>query len=174
MKPLTRKEFYEIAIECRERALDLARYDQDRVNLAQCRRFNDWFQELQDYEPLADTLSPIQAARPINRWMVMGGAFGIWALGMALLGQQFGVVWGQALSLGLMGTLIILLFVPERIYGTTIQMIEAKTLLVVEALEDLLLSGEMGFTEAAFFQVKENLEIARKELRQQIHLANRW
>lgn len=174
MKPLTRKEFYEIAIECRERALELARHDQDRVNLAQCRHFNQWFEGLQAYEELAETLRPIRAARPINRWMVMGGAFGLWLVATLLLGQPLGLVGRQALSVSLMGTLIILLFVPERLYGTTVQMIEAKTLRVVEALEDLLLSGQMGFTEAAFFQVKENLEVARKELRQQIHLANRW
>jgi len=39
---------------------------------------------------------------------------------------------------------------------------------VVETLEKILLSQEMQFSEAAFFQVKENLQIAHEELRQQI------
>jgi hypothetical protein len=43
---------------------------------------------------------------------------------------------------------------------------------VVETLEKILLSQEMQFSEAAFFQVKENLQIAHEELRQQIHLAH--
>jgi hypothetical protein len=32
----------------------------------------------------------------------------------------------------------------------------------------------MELTEAVFFQVKENLEAARSELRQQIHLAHKY
>ena len=47
------------------------------------------------------------------------------------------------------------------------------TLRVVDELERILLEGDTGFTPAAFFQVKENLTEARRELRQQIDLAHR-
>jgi hypothetical protein len=69
--------------------------------------------------------------------------------------------------------LIILYFIPERVYGTTIELLEGKLLRVVDALDRLLTSGQVEFSEAAFFQVRENLEAARRELRQQIDLAHR-
>ncbi len=69
--------------------------------------------------------------------------------------------------------MLIFYFVPERFYGTTVEMIEAKVLRVVDALDRLLQSAELGLTEAAYFRVKENLEAARRELRQQIDIAHR-
>jgi hypothetical protein len=44
---------------------------------------------------------------------------------------------------------------------------------VVDVLDELLHTKELGLTEAAFFRVKENLEEARRELREQIDLAHR-
>ena len=64
-------------------------------------------------------------------------------------------------------------FVPERFYGTTVELIEGKVLRIVEMLEAILQKGDLGFTEAAYFQAKENLQAARTELRQQIDLAHR-
>ena len=52
-------------------------------------------------------------------------------------------------------------------------MIEGKVLRIVEMLEAILQKGDLGFTEAAYFQAKENLQAARTELRQQIDLAHR-
>jgi hypothetical protein len=78
-------------------------------------------------------------------------------------------VWSSSTVFGL----IILYFIPERVYGTTIELLEGKLLRVVDALDRLLTSGQVEFSEAAFFQVRENLEAARRELRQQIDLAHR-
>ena len=51
--------------------------------------------------------------------------------------------------------LLIFYFVPERFYGTTIELLEAKLLRIVEILEQLLLADELNFSEAAYFQTKE-------------------
>ncbi|MEZ4835764.1 MAG: hypothetical protein R2873_27845 [Caldilineaceae bacterium] len=173
MAPLTRKEFYDLAKRCREEALELARHDQNQVNLAQCRRYNEWLIELKGYDQLSPQLKTLRAARPINRWMVMGGAFGISLLTAVLLGGQLGANGMRLLSLGITATLILLYFLPESLYGTTVEMLEGRVLRVVETLEKLLFSRQMALTEAAFFQVKDNLETARRELRQQIHLAHK-
>ncbi|MCY4409618.1 MAG: hypothetical protein OXC27_04095, partial [Caldilineaceae bacterium] len=53
MAELTRKEFYELADQCRERALELALFDQSRVNRQQCRQFNLWLARLKTYDQLA-------------------------------------------------------------------------------------------------------------------------
>ncbi|MEZ4635663.1 MAG: hypothetical protein R2856_11990 [Caldilineaceae bacterium] len=173
MAPLTRKEFYDLAKRCREEALELARHDQNQVNLAQCRRYNEWLIELKGYDQLSPQLKTLRAARPINRWMVMGGAFGISLLTAVLLGGQLGANGMRLLSLGITATLILLYFLPESLYGTTVEMLEGRVLRVVETLEKLLFSRQMALTEAAFFQVKDNLETARRELRQQIHLVHK-
>ncbi len=73
----------------------------------------------------------------------------------------------------LMFTMIALLFLPESLYGTTIELVQAKVLRVVDLLLDILNSDQMGFSEAAYFQARENLLDARAELRQQIDLAHR-
>ena len=72
MAELTRKEFYQLAIECREWALDLARHDQHRVVPAQCHAFNRWLQKLKGYERLEDGAGRLTFARPITRWHLMG------------------------------------------------------------------------------------------------------
>ncbi len=112
-------------------------------------------------------------ARPITRWQVMtiGAVLGL----IALLGLP-SIVSRSTSSIVLYGYLLVwvmFLFVPERLYGTTIEQLEGKVLRIVEDLEVLLMSGEMGFSEAAYFQVKENLSEAKRELRQQIDLAHR-
>ena len=48
-----------------------------------------------------------------------------------------------------------------------------KVLRIVDTLLDLLNGGAMDFSEAAFFQARENLLAAHEELRQQIDLAHR-
>jgi hypothetical protein len=165
MTELTRKEFYQLAIECRERALDLARHDQHRVVPAQCGLFNSWLAELMRYDRLASSLGKLERARPITRWHVMGGTFLLWLLFVFFFGSQIPTTGQRILSFALAGLLILIYFVPERLYGTTVELLEGKMLRVVETLEKILLSQEMQFSEAAFFQVNE-------ELRQQIHLAH--
>lgn len=172
MAELTRKEFYRLAIECRERALDLARHDQHRVVPAQCGLFNSWLVELKKYDLLSASVGLIPAALPLTRWHLMGISGFLWLLVVWFAGEEMGVTGQRILGAGLTALLILLYFLPERLYGTTVELLEGKVLRVVETLEKMLQSQEMQFSEAAYFQVKENLQSARQELRQQIHLAH--
>ncbi len=173
MAELTRKEFYQLAIECREWALDLARHDQHRVVPAQCYAFNRWLQKLKSYERLGDGAGRLTFARPITHWHLMGLAVLVWFLVVLLFGAELRTPTAQRiLGIATAGTLLLFYFLPERFYGTTTEMLEGKVLRVVETLEKILQSQKMEFTEAAYFQVKENLQAARQELRQQIHLAH--
>ena len=54
---LTRKEFYDLAEECRTYARELARFDQTRVNLRHCHTFNVWLTKLKRYDLLAQPLA---------------------------------------------------------------------------------------------------------------------
>ena len=172
MTELTRKEFYELADQCRERALELALFDQNRVNRQQCRRFNLWLARLKTYDQLAPGLHDISAARPITRYDLMAAAFLLWLALLFLLREQLGVAGNRILAFSMWGLVILLYFLPESLYATTVELLEAKVLRVVETLEVLLISQEMEVTEAVFFKIKENLNTARRELRQQIHLAH--
>lgn len=172
-RKLTRKEFYDIAQQCREQALDLARHDQSRVSVAHCRDFNRWLRGLKEYQELAGPLQDLTPARPITRWHMMGISLALWFLLQFFLLRGLGEMGAQILGFGLVLLVLLLVFLPESLYGTTVELLEAKLLRVVETLEGLLFSGEMGFSEAVFFQVKENLRAAREELRQQIDLAHR-
>ena len=172
MAELTRKEFYELANQCRERALELALFDQNRVNRQQCRQFNLWLARLKTYDQLAAGVQDISAARPITRYDLMAATVVIWLLSMFLLREQVSMGGNRILAFAMWGLVILLYFLPESLYATTVELLEAKVLRVVEALEALLISQEMDVTEAVFFKIKENLTTARRELRQQIHLAH--
>lgn len=172
MAELTRKEFYDLADQCRERALELARFDQNRVNRQQCRQFNSWLARLKTYDQLASGLQDVSAARPITRYDLMIGAFLLWLVSLLLLREQLGIAGTRILAFSMWGLVILLYFLPESLYATTVELLEAKVLRVVETLEALLVSQEMEVTEAVFFKIKENLNTARRELRQQIHLAH--
>lgn len=171
--PLTRREFYRIAQECSARAIELARYDQHRVRLDFCHDFNEWLYSLKAFTGLNPLIASITPARPIARWQILvaGGLIGI--LAFFFLFARMGQPWGSIFSYAYVIALLILFFLPERLYGSTVEMLEAKTLRIVESLESILLSGQMDFSEAAYFQVKDDLALARKELRQQIDLAHR-
>lgn len=173
MAELTRKEFYELADQCRERALELALFDQSRVNRQQCRQFNLWLARLKTYDQLASGVHEISPARPITRYDLMVAAVIIWLLSLFLLREQLSAGGSRILAFGAWGLVILLYFLPESLYATTVELLEAKVLRVVEMLEALLISQEMEVTEAVFFKIKENLNTARRELRQQIHLAHR-
>jgi hypothetical protein len=171
LTPLTRRELYRLAEHCRAYASELAHYDQVRVNLQQCHKFNQWLPELKSYDLLAPALRTLQPARPIARWQVIALAAVVGFILFGLLAAR-----GVRLAFGFYSYLFglfLLFFVPERLYGTTVELLEGKVLRVVDALEQALLHGNLDFTEAAFFQTKENLEAARRELRQQIDLAHR-
>lgn len=171
--PLTRPAFYRIAQECNTLAVELARYDQHRVRLKQCHTFNEWLLQLKAYTVLGPQIAKVLPARPIARWqlLVIGGCIGLIALlGLpSLLTQPLLTIVGY----GYLMSLLILFFIPERFYGSTTELLEAKTLRIVETLEAILLSGQMEFSEAVYFQVKEQLAAAKHELRQQIDLAHR-
>lgn len=170
---LTRKEFYTLAQQCREYAAELARYEQTRVSLKHCHAFNLWLGKVKRYDLLARPLADLGAARPIARWQVITLAFLLGVILMLALAGRVDRGLHTMLVYSYFFTLVIFYFVPERFYGTTIELLEAKVLRVVDALDHLLTGQEMGFTEAAYFRVKENLEAARRELRQQIDLAHR-
>lgn len=173
LAPLTRKDFYELADFCRRYALELAQHDPHHVNLKQCYQFNQWLPQLQAYEPLAASLSSLTPARPIARWQVMVIGVLLGFLLLVVLPPSLRQITRSFFFYGYMLLLMALYFVPERLYGGTVELIEAKVLRVVEELEKLLLADDMKLTEAAFFQVKENLSMARRELRQQLDLAHR-
>jgi len=154
-------------------AAELARYDQHRVRLKQCHSFNEWLLALKTYTLLGPQIAKITPARPITRWqlLVIGGVIGLFAL--LTLPPKLSQPWLTITFYGYLLSLLILFFIPERLYGSTIELLEAKTLRIVETLETILLSGQMEFSEAVYFQVKEQLTTAKRELRQQIDLAHR-
>lgn len=173
LKSLTRRDFYKLAERCRAYALELAHYDQTHVNLKQCHEFNQWLAQVKAYDLLEQPLRNLQPARPIARWqlLVLGVVLGVLVLGA--LSERSPRAWSTAFLYSYAALLIIFYFVPERFYGTTIELLEGKVLRVVDALDGLLANNQLDFTDAAFFQAKENLESARRELRQQIDLVHR-
>ena len=174
MRPLTRKEFYELAGQCRARAQELARHDQNRVSLKHCYEFNQWLPQVQSYDLLAPYLATLRPARPIARWQVFILAAVAGLIGILLFGRGLDQAMRSMLLYGFLFSLLIFtFFVPERLYGTTIELLEGKVLRVVDALERVLQSEDLEFSEAAYFRVKEDLQVSKRELRQQIDLAHR-
>ncbi len=94
-------------------------------------------------------------------------------LALLTLPSAIGQPWSTILIYGFLFALLLLFFLPQRLYGTTIELLEGKVLRIVELLEIALQSGDIEFTEAAYFQVKDHLSAAKDELRQQIDLAHR-
>ena len=171
--PYARRDFYRIAQECRAHATELARYDQHRVKLEQCHLFNNWLAQLRSSQVAAPLVHSMKPARPIARWQVMSlGSVGgvLLLLGLPLMMSR---AWASSLLMGYLVALLMVFFMPERLYGTTIEMLEGKVLVVVEGMESMLLAEELTFTQAAYFQVKANLVAAKEELRQQLDLAHR-
>lgn len=172
-KPLTRKDLYELAEYCRECATELARHEQSRVSLKHCNEFNKWLPVLKSYDQLANDLSGLKPAWPVARWQIMILATILGFGGYLALPRE---TFSPILRMWVVGypfVLLIIYFLPERLYGTTIELVEAKVLYVVEKLERLLRSEDMGLSEAAYHRIKENLDSARTDLREQIDLAYR-
>jgi len=174
MAELTRKIFYDLAVECRDLAQDLARHEQDQVDVALCRRFNDWLPRLLVYDALRTALPNLTPARPPPRNRLFGVITLISIILALIFREPLGRLFLFAMVSAVTLTAITLFLLPVRFYGTTVALIEAKVLRVVNVLEAMLLGEEMDFTEAAFFVVKENLAAAQAELRQQLHFAQRW
>lgn len=171
--PLTRKEFYDLAFALRVYASELASHDPRRVNLKQCYRFNRWLDDVRSFDRMAPLLADIRHARPVARWQVMTlyaviwGFIYLWSIGRVEGMAQIVLLNGLALGF------ISFFFVPESVYGTTIEEIEGKVLRVVQTMEGILARDEVNFTEAAYFKAREALKYAHYELRQQLDLAHR-
>ena len=172
-KPLTRKEFYALTVACRQYASELAHFDQDRVNLKECYKFNGWLTELRGYDRLVAPLRTLRPARPVARWQIMVIETVLWLILAAALPNY--VSRDMAAVMLFSGTMLIVsnFFIPESVFGTTMELLQGKVLLVVNLLTDMLNSGVMEFSEAAFYQARANLQAAHDELRQQIDLAHR-
>lgn len=173
LRPLPRKEFYELTVVCRDYATELARFDPRRVNLQQCYRFNVWLNQLRAYAPLEPRLRTMKNARPVTRWQLGALLLAVWFVAWLGLMGRADRMTNLLLLNGLVLLFILLWMLPERIYGTTVEMIEGKVLRIVESLEEILLHGNLGLTEAVFFRAKQNLEQAHAELREQLDLAHR-
>jgi hypothetical protein len=174
LRPLTRREFYELAEQCRAYAQELARHDQNRVSLKHCHEFNQWLVRVKSYDLLRPYLATLRPARPIARWQVLILAVVAGLVGLLVFGPNLDRAAGSMILYGYMLSLLLFgFFIPERLYGTTIELLEGKVLRVVDALEQVLLSDALGFSEAAYFRVKEDLQVSKRELRQQIDLAHR-
>lgn len=171
--PLDRKAFYDLAAECRLYAAELANFDQHRVNLKQCYRFNGWLAHVRRYDKLAPYLATMPAARPVARWQILTLMAAVWVILALALPGRVSQQWTTLLVGSWLLTIVAVFFIPEAFYGTTIELLEAKVLRVVDALLEILNSGAMEFTEAAHFKVRDDLIAAREELRQQIDLAHR-
>lgn len=169
-KELTRKEFYQLSQECRDYAMRLANFDQDSVHYALCQEFNQFLTRMRSYDRLAPRLTQLRPARPITRGMVLAAALAFW-LAAALIGTAIMPRFPAMLTLGVSVSLIFLVFlIPPRLYGTSVEAIEGRVLVVVEALQHLLDHGDMQFSEAAWFQARDTLRQAADELRQQVYL----
>jgi len=173
VRHLDRKLFYDLAAECRIYAAELANFDQDRVNLKECHRFNAWLAHVKGYDRLAPRLAMISAARPIARWQIVALMVVVWLLLALALPGQVQQQWVTVLLGGWLITIVAVFFIPESFYGTTTELLEAKVLFVVNAMLDILDSGVMEFTDGAFFKTRQNLLAAKEELRLQIDLAHR-
>lgn len=170
MTPLTRKAFYDLARECRAYAGRLATLDADSVQRAACLEFNVFLTRVRSYDRLAGPLARLKPARPITRGMVLGATLAWW-LFMATVGVRLLPRFPALLILGLSSSLIFVVFlVPPAVYGTSVEAIEGRVWAVVSALQDILTTGEMEFSEAAFFEVRDTLRAAADDLRQQVTL----
>ena len=170
---LDRKAFYDLAAALPTYAADLANHDQHRVNLKECHRFNHWLAHVRRYDRLAPQLATLGAARPVARWQVVTLMAVFWVLMALILPARVSQQMYTVLIGGWLLTIVAVFFIPESVYGTTTEGIEGKVLRVVDLLLDVLNSGTMDFSEAAFYRTRENLLKAHEELRLQIDLAHR-
>lgn len=166
---LTRNEFYKLAHECHDLAQRLATHDQDTVNRAMCGEYNLFLHRVRNYDRLQAPLAQLRPARPISRSMVLIWLIAGWMI-FSLLGRQLPPVWYIVILSAAPFLILSLFFVPQSLYGTTIEQIEGRVLVVVQALQQILTSGEMNFTEAVYFVLRDVLQETADDLRQQVYL----
>lgn len=168
MAELTRKEFYDLAHECRAYAMRLATHDQESVNRGLCKEWNAFLPRMRAYDQLRPHLARLQPARGITRAMVVGGTLMVYlflaTIVVRLIPQAVSPLLLAASSLVVLGAAMI----PPAAYGTSVEAIEGRVLVVVDALEKLL--DQEQFTEAAYYAVRDVLREAAAELRQQVFL----
>ena len=169
---LTPKVFYDLAGQCQAFAEDLARRDPFCVDLQACYRYNEWLPTLHRYEIFSKRVK-IRPARPIARWQLLTLAGVAWVVLELALPRWLDRATSTWLLRSWFLGLIILFFIPQHFYGTTVELLEGRVLLIVETMQQLLQNGEIQFSEAAFFRAKEMLESTQHELRQQLDLAHR-
>lgn len=171
MADLTRKEFYQLAHDCRDYALRLATHDQDSVDRKVCHEFNRFRERVAGYDQLQQTAASLRPARPVTRWLVITITLAIWLVCVLIATLVLNNLLSAGLLLGLTTILIFsVLMIPPRLYGTSVEAVEGRVLLVVEKMQAMMQAGEMEFSEAAFFQVRDVLREANAELRQQVYL----
>lgn len=171
MADLTRKEFYQLAHDCRDYALRLATRDQDSVDRKVCHEFNRFRERVAAYDQLQQTATSLKPARPVTRWLVITITLAIWLVCVLIATLVLNNLLSAGLLLGLTTILIFsVLMIPPRVYGTSVEAVEGRVLVVVEKLQAMLQADELGFSEAAFFQVRDVLREANAELRQQVYL----
>ena len=167
---LNRKEFYQLAHDCRDYAMRLATHDQNSVDRLVCHEFNRFRERVATFDKLQQTAASLGKARPVTRLLVITITLGAWLI-CVLIATQFLTFLSAGLLLGLTTVLIFtVMMIPPRVYGTSVEAIEGRVLVVVEKLQAILNTDELGFTEAAFFQVRDVLREANAELRQQVYL----
>jgi hypothetical protein len=146
----------------------LATHDQESVHRALCSEWNAFLPRMRAYDQLRSRLTRLQPARGITRGMVVVGTLAIYLflalVVVRLIPQVISPLLLAASSLVVLGAAM----VPPATYGTSVEAIEGRVLVVVEALEKLL--DEQQFTEAAYFAVRDVLREAESELRQQVFL----
>ena len=168
MAELTRKEFYDLAHECRAYALRLATHDQDLVDRALCKEWNAFLLHVRAFDQLHPHLVQLQPARGITRAMVIGGTLLIYFF-VVMVVTRLVPLGTTPLLLGVAALLLLgVVMIPPAMYGTSVEAIEGRVLVVVEALEGML--DQEQFTEAAYFVVRDVLRDAAAELRQQVFL----
>lgn len=172
-KTLTRNEFYKLAHECRDYSRRLATHDQDLVSSSLCREFNEFLARVRAYDRLRQPLAGLRPARGFTRAMLLSIILGLW-LAFNLVGTRLVSVNASLIILASSTTLIIGVFLaPPSLYGTSVEAIEGRVLVVVQALQELLESGDMGFSEAAYFVARDVLRETADDLRQQVYLNRR-
>lgn len=170
MQALSRKAFYDLAQECRAYAMRLATFDPNLVSREHVHEFNRFLARVREYDALRPKLASLQPGRPLTRPMILSAIGVLWLL-LAIFGTRVLSPVAAIVLLSLTSSLVFIVFlVPPSIYGTSVEAIEGRVLAVVEAMQELLESGEMQFTEAAYFAARDTLRSAADELRQQVYL----
>jgi hypothetical protein len=168
---LTRNELYKLSHQCLEYARRLATHDQSEVSRELCREYNRFLDHVRSYDLLRQPLARLKPARGITRWMVLAAALLAWLL-LSLVGSSVFAQLPLMLLLGISTMLIFMVYlVPPAAYGTSVEQIEGGVLAVVTELQKILTSEQLGLSEAAFFVVRDVLQEASDELRQQVYLS---